>query len=63
MVADGDVFNVEIGEIGNIISQVYEEEDVIKDTVGNMGDGEGLFVAASVAGTEMKIIYVRLMKK
>lgn len=38
MVADGDILDVERGEVGNIVSEFYEEEHVLEDPSGHICD-------------------------
>lgn len=62
MVADGDVVDEKIGDPGNIISELYEEKDVIDDMGGNFGAVDGISVPAAVEGGVRENIEVRLLE-
>lgn len=48
LVAGGDLVDVESGDDGNIISELFEE-DKIKDMCGNVADVDGVSVPVAVS--------------
>lgn len=50
MVADGDILDVAIGQVSDIVYEFYEEEEVAKDLGVTIGDVEGNYLSAAVTG-------------
>lgn len=62
MVADHDIVDVESREVGNIVSELYEEEEVFQVPGGTIEDEESMYVLASVTCGEAVGMEVHILE-
>lgn len=62
IVVDGDIVDVGSGVVGNIVSELHEEEHMIEDPGANIGDDEGIYVPAAITCGESERMEVNLLE-